>query len=491
MKKKLYLCKKIKIAYMRIYLLFIYFIVISLSVSGKEFYCFEGDTSESIFAKSKDRELAKITTSTYLEDTASRNKWSVKAGGYISTDLFWDTRTVIDSRDGMLCLYPENVQKDISGKDINARPSFNFLALNTRISLRIQSPDALGAKISGMVEGWFAGMSNNDMNGFSMRHAFIKMDWEKSSLLMGQTWHPLFTENCFANTVAGSAGAPFQPFSRSAQIRFTQNFLKHSKAMFYISSQRDFLSSGSIGASSSYLRNSAMPEMGVQYIFTNYHYRGGFLFGLGYDYKYLIPRIITDSNLYTRKGINSQAVTVFIHYYKKNGRVSYSNSGIKAKAMYSRGCNEFLTLGGYAFKFYNNDFLNLNNDYQYTTLNSVSSWIDIYMQKNHWEFGLFGGFAKNLGSQHRIQNFDNPQAYFARGRDIDYLYRVSFRTVYTVREIGKNLIQFGIEPEYTAATYSNRLNEYGLPQKKSDLFPDAKINHVGNLRILLNATLYF
>ena len=469
---------------MRIYLLLIYLIFTSLSLSGKELYCFEGDTSESIFVKNKNRQLTKITTSTYLEDTASRNKWSVKVGGYISTDLFWDTRTVVESRDGLLCLYPENVQKDINGKDINARPSFNFLAMNTRISLRIQSPDALGAKISGMVEGWFAGMSNNDMNGFSMRHAFLKMEWRTSALLMGQTWHPLFTENCFANTVAGSAGAPFQAFSRSAQIRFTQTFLKHSKAMFYISSQRDFLSSSYAGASSSYLRNSAMPEMGVQYIF-KYKPKShtDLLFGLGYDYKYLIPRITTDSNLYTRNGVHSQSAIAFLHY-TETLKLQW---GIKAKAMYTMGCNEFLTLGGYAYQFYNNNLLNLQNNYQYTTINSLSSWLDIYIIKSHWEFGIFGGFAKNLGSQHRIQNFDNPQAYFVRGRDIDYLSRVSVRAVYAIR----NLIQFGIEPEYTVAAYSNRLNEFGQPQQKSDLFPDAKINHVGNLRMLFNATLYF
>jgi hypothetical protein len=154
--------------------------------------------------------------------------------------------------------------------------------------------------------------------------------------------------------------------------------------------------------------------------------------------------------------------------------------------MYAQGCNEFLTLGGYAYKFHDNNNLNTNINYQYTTLNSVSSWIDIYRIKGRWEYALFGGFAKNLGSYKPIQSPDNPQSYFVRGRDIDCLYRASFRVKYTVQKL-----QFGIEPEYTAAVYSNRVNEYGKPQKKSDLFPDAEVNHVGNLRVLFNATLYF
>ncbi|MCL2130983.1 MAG: hypothetical protein FWH36_00790 [Lentimicrobiaceae bacterium] len=480
---------------MRTYLLVICLIIKSFSVGAAGIFFVEKDSTAGIFSKSTDnKDLSKITTTTYLEDmTPVNNRWSVKAGGYISTDLFWDTRAVVESRDGVLCLYPENVQKDIKGKDVNARPSFNFLALNTRVSLRITAPDVLGAKISGMVEGWFAGMSNNDMNGFSMRHAFIKMGWgggefgSSSVLIMGQTWHPLFTENCFAQTIAGSAGSPFQPFSRAPQIRFEQK-IGPTKLKLYINSQRDFLSSGSAGTSSAYLRNSAIPESGIQYSFGRYYrlheefYR--FQIGFGYDYKYLIPRITTDSNLYTRNGVHSQAAIVFLHFYQDY--FAEALWGIKAKAMYARGCNEFLTLGGFAYRFLDNDNLNTEKNYQYTTLNSISTWIDIYRNIGLWEIGLFGGYAKNLGSQQTIQDPNNPNAYFARGRDIDYLYRVSFRVKYTVEKI-----QFGIEPEYTAAVYSNIVNEYGIPQKKSDLFPDAKRNYVGNLRILLNATLYF
>ena len=298
---------------------------------------------------------------------------------------------------------------------------------------------------------------------------------------MGQTWHPLFTEDCFAQTIAGSAGAPFQPFSRSAQIRFTQRF-GMSKIMLYLSSQRDFLSSGPAGASSSYLRNSAIPELGIQCLL---YTLCDLEFGLGYDYKYLIPRITTDNNLYTRNGVHSQAAIAFVNFYSLSKSGKRTNI-ITAKAMYTRGCNEFLMLGGYAYQHYDNQPLNPSINYQYTTLNSISSWIGIYKNFGHLEFGLFGGFAKNLGSFKPIQDPNNPQAYFARGRDIDYLYRASFRVKYTVQKL-----QFGIEPEYTVAAYGNTVNQYGIVQKPSDLFPNAKINVVGNLRILFNTTLYF
>ena len=438
------------------------------------------------------KDLSKITTSTYMEDTAaSRNKWGVTLGGHIGTDLFWDTRQVVESRDGLLLFYPDNVKKDINDKDINARPSFNFLALNSRLTVRIKAPDALGAKVSGMVEGWFAGISNNDMNGFAMRHAFIKMEWERTNLLMGQTWHPLFTEYCFANTVAGSAGAPFQAFSRAPQIRFVKRFSKEkiksweiSKIMLYINAQRDFLSFGSAGNSSSYLRNSAMPELGAQYIFehqTSSHY---LLLGLGIDYKYIIPRVVTDSNVYTRNGVHAPTAIVFISYEKY--LPENTNFGIKAKGLYGQACNEFLLLGGYAYKYYDNNPLNPNIDYNYTTINTLAAWIDIYAKIKQWEVGLFGGYTQNLGSMKNIQDWNNPNSYFSRGYDIAYLYRISARAIYKVKKL-----QFGLEPEYTTACYGDTRNSLGQIQNPCDDYPNAQKNIVANLRILVSTTLFF
>jgi len=445
-----------------------------------------------ILAKdSNQASFSKLTTVNDLEQTSQESRWTVKLSGFIGTDLFWDTRQVVESRDGLLLFYPENVKKDIHGKDINARPSFNFLALNTRLTVRIQAPDALGAKISGMVEGWFAGVSNTDMNGFGMRHAFIKMDWKKgTSLLMGQTWHPLFTESCFANTVAGSAGAPFQPFSRAPQIRFVQTIRNKSKIMLYINAQRDFLSFGAAGNSSAYLRNSALPEVGLQYLFEynqvlNDKIKNKLLVGLGIDYKYIIPRIITDSNVYTRNGVHGLTAIAFIYY--QNYLSDNISVGIKAKGLYGQMCNEFLLLGGYAYQYYDNQPLNPGVNYTYTSINAAAAWIDIYLKNKQWEAGLFGGYTQNLGSDKNIQDWNNSNSYFSRGYDIKYLYRISARVIYQA-----NKLQFGLEPEYTVACYGNTRNSLGEVQTRpSNDYPNAKTNIVANLRLLFSTILYF
>jgi hypothetical protein len=305
---------------------------------------------------------------------------------------------------------------------------------------------------------------------------------------MGQTWHPLFTEVCFANTVAGSAGAPFQPFSRTPQIRLEQCLSGRSRIMFYINAQRDFLSFGSAGNSSSYLRNSAIPEMGLQFIREHYGCRSGLyktLFGIGIDYKYIIPRIVTDSNVYTRNRVHGLTAIAFIH--RQVALTKNIPLGIKAKALYGQNCNEYLLLGGYAYQYYDNQPLNPSVNYTYTSINTAAAWLDIYVKGKQWEAGLFGGYSQNLGSNKNIQDWNNPNTYFSRGYNIKYLYRISARAIYQA-----NKLQFGFEPEYTVACYGNTLNSLGEVQIRSSAdYPTIQKNVVANLRILFSTVLYF
>ena len=429
------------------------------------------------------RSLSKITTS--QDDIVPKTKkWGVDFSGFVSMDLFWDTRKMVGARDEAICLYPFNVNPDANGRDIHATPSFNIVAMNTRLTLRIQAPDALGAKISGMVEGWFMGISNADMNGFAMRHAFLKMDWKSTSLLFGQTWHPLFTERCFAYTLAGTAGAPFQPFSRAPQIRLTQKFAKYSNVMLYINAQRDNPSWGKSGPLPEYLRHSAIPEAGVQYIFDYKKYeeekcKHELYVGLGGGYKYLIPRLTTAGNVYTKQGVNSAMLTLFGHYKRHcSSEVAY---GVKAKVALSQAGSEYLTLGGYAVRQYDNGRLNDSVNYSYTPLNVLSSWIDIYANIRSWEVALFGGYCQNFGSLHPIQDYQNMNSYIARGADIHYLYRVSARVKYNA-----NKLQFGVEPEYTAVQYGSEMTEYGIAKNPN---PNTRLVH--GVRILFTTTLFF
>jgi hypothetical protein len=190
----------------------------------------------------------------------------VKFSGYVRTDVIYDTRQSTPSggiREGHFYLYPENVSLDANKVDINAQPNFHILSFQTRVRADISGPDAFGAKISGVIEAEFFGTSEADINGLRLRHAFTKLDWKKSSLLMGQTWHPMFPAECFPGTLSFNTGAPFTPFSRNPQIRFTYKPGKISASVTAYS-QRDFTSTGPDGSSNKYMKNSGLPGMNAQ-----------------------------------------------------------------------------------------------------------------------------------------------------------------------------------------------------------------------------------
>ena len=414
-----------------------------------------------------------------------KKNWDLNWSGLICFQFFGDTRKPVEARDGGMYFYPADVFYDKNGKDINGYASFNFVAMDTRLNLKIQAPDALGAKISGMIEGWFKGVSNADMNGFALRHAFIKMDWKSTQLLMGQTWHPLFTDRMFAHTVAGSAGAPFQPFARVPQIRVTQKFAKSNYILAYLNAQRDIPSLGPQGASTEYLRQSMLPEMGVQYIFDtkkkdkNNNSTHAIYAGLGFNYKRIVPRLMTADTVATKKGLNSYSGIAFFYYeHLINKRLK---TGFKFKAAFIQNSYDYLMIGGYAIKEYEkNTPLDFNKNYDYINLNTLSFWGDLYLNYRSWEIGLFAGYCKNLGAFSAIQDFGNPNSYYTRVPNADFMYRLSTRLKYTA-----NKLQFCLEPEYTSAVYGNLLTSAG----KVNIA--APTHWVHNLRVLVSAVLYF
>ena len=97
------------------------------------------------------------------------------------------------------------------------------------------------------------------MNGFRLRHAFLKLSNEKVDILMGQYWHPMFITSNFPGVYSFNTGAPFVAFSRNPQLRVTtKGNLKFAATIF---SQLDFASRGPAGTSCEYLRNSGTPAI--------------------------------------------------------------------------------------------------------------------------------------------------------------------------------------------------------------------------------------
>jgi hypothetical protein len=156
-----------------------------------------------------------------LKAQEEEKSYGIKFSGFVKTDVFYDTRQTVSIREGHFLLFPAAKDLDADNNDINGKSGFNILSIQTRLLGKITGPDAFGAKTSGLIEADFFGNENSsfsDVNGFRLRHAFVKLNWQKTELLIGQFWHPMFVTDCYPGVISFNTGAPFQPFSRNPQI---------------------------------------------------------------------------------------------------------------------------------------------------------------------------------------------------------------------------------------------------------------------------------
>lgn len=378
----------------------------------------------------------------------SENEMKFDLGGYINWTAIYDSRQTISLREGHFLLYPSNEVIDVTGKDINAKSGLNLLSIQTRVNGKLTGPEAFGAKTSGFLEAEFFGTSEGDVNGLRLRHAFVNFNWGSTALLVGQTWHPMFVAEAFPQTISFNTGVPFQPFSRNPQVRLSQSFGKF-KLLAALITQRDFTSNGPAGFSSSYLRNTAIPEAHLQFQLKT----GNTLLGIGGDYKMLTPRIETVNKTATDETISSYAGIAFAKY-------TVSGFSLIVEGIYGQNLADLVMLGGYAVS----SFDSTTGKEKYTNLNIFSVWTDITVGKE-LQGGLFAGYSENLGSDNQIVG-----KIYARGENIGRVIRFSPRIQYTT---GK--VRVAAEVEFTQALY-------GVPDQKG------KVNsgtNVSNTRLIL------
>jgi len=393
--------------------------------------------------------------SSLLISQTDKQSFGITFSGFVKTDIFYDTRQSVTIREGHFLLYPQDENLDINSNDINDKSSFNILSIQSRVNAKITGPEVIGAKPSTVLEGEFFGTSDADINGFRLRHAFVKLDWEETSLLVGQTWHPMFIVEMFPGVVSFNTGAPFQPFSRNPQIRFTYAIDK-IKLIAVAASQRDFTSNGPNGFTSTYLRNSVVPNLNAQL-----QYSGKGLFaGAGIDYKQLTPRLVTTENIKTDNTVSSLTFTGFV-------KLSFDPITFKFQGIYGGNLADHIMLGGYAVK----SLDTLNGVEEYTALKCLSVWGEISAGKDI-EYAVFAGYTKSLGADDNIVG-----TYYGRGTNIENVFRISPRVQFNF-----NSLRLSTELEYTSAGY-------GTPNN----FNKGKIENVKdftNLRII-GAVYYF
>lgn len=373
-----------------------------------------------------------------LSDSTKVEKIKIDFSGFFRADYWYDSHQVVDVIDGLFLLYPKAPDLDNYGNDINAAPSVNMLAVATRLRAGMKMPDLFKAKSSILVEGDFTGTGNNV--SMRLRHAYTKLQWERSSLLFGLTWHPMFVADVFPSVASLNTGAPFQSFNRSPQISFQQKLSKRLTLTLSAVHQSDSKSMGPNPSpnesSSTYLRNGLQPNLNVNLQLVS----GSFTLGGSVDYKSIRPRLYTTSlvntteRYKTHERISSFSSMIYAKYQTQK-------LSLKAKGMLAQNLYEHLLLGGYAVSTLDS----LTGKETYTPTNNLFLFGNITYGKVV-QVGVFLGYAKNLGTN---DNFVSPKdRIYSRGMDIDRMYRVSPSISYI-----KDRFQLSAELEYTAAAY--------------------------------------
>jgi len=394
---------------------------------------------------------------------------SIIFSGFVKNDMFFDSRQTVSAREGHFLLFPSKPLFERNREDENAKPNMNMLAINTRLTARINGPEAFGAKTSGLVEGAFFGHTDSDVNGFRLRHAYVKLNWENTEVIAGQYWHPMFIARDFPGTVSFNTGVPFVPFSRNPQLRVSQD-IGRIKLIAAALSQRDFTSPG--GSES--LRNADIPsiELQIQYNHTNPDNKNELIAGIGGGFKKLVPRLITDSLYKANESFSSLSFTSFLKY--KTNALTY-----KAQATMGENMYDLIMMGGYACIEPTNPQLIATGRREYTNLDVMSVWGDIHTNADHLQLGIFVGYSENLGSSEAVE------ACFARGDDMKYLYRISPRAV-----LSSGSVKIGMELEYTSAAYAIDDDSNG----ELDIDPFRRVfkaEETSNYRFLLSVGYFF
>ena len=367
---------------------------------------------------------------------AQKKGFGYKFYGQVRTDLFYNSRANSETVDGLFYMYPKDIAPDADGNDLNAKPDGNFYTLYTRLGVDVTGPMLGGAKTSAKVEVDFRG-SGTTYSSFRLRHVYFNLDWGRSALLVGQTWHPLYGDVA-PEILNLNMGAPYQPFSRAPQLRyrFTQRSFVLTAAAVW---QSQYLSVGpntdKVGETAtkknqSFMKNSCVPEF---YLGMDYK-ADGLLAGAGLHLSSMTPRVqsVTDDG-------DVYKVSERITSLSGEAHVKYTHNlfMIAAKSVLSSNLTQTSTIGGYGITSVDPR----TGEQQYTPLRVSHTWVSA-MYGSKWRGGVFAGYLKNLGASKEVSGL------LGTGTDIDQLTTATSELTYNLPNW-----KFGAEYSWIGARY--------------------------------------
>ena len=351
---------------------------------------------------------------------AQKKGFDYKFYGQVRTDLFYNTRSNSETVDGLFYMYPLDENLDPNGHDLNGVGNGNFYTLYTRLGVDVTGPMLGKAKTSAKVEVDFRG-SGTTYSLFRIRHVYFNLDWGKSALLVGQTWHPLYGDVA-PEILNLNMGAPYQPFRRAPQIRyrFTSNNFMLTAAAKENSEEtaQDDLSLDEILAEPD-MQNILTEEdlsanQTVDLLFTDNTEDENH--ASDSDIEFIDTQSETEDAVYfVNERVTGISGEAHVKYTKENWLVS-------AKTVLGTNLTQTSTVGGYGIT----SIDEVTGKQQYSPLRTSSTWVNVAYGKK-WRPALFFGYLKNLGATKEV-----PYGTLGTGTTLDQLFTGTAELTYNI-----------------------------------------------------------
>lgn len=421
----------------------------------------EKKDAEEMSGSSKKVEIVKTDDGVALKT----KKFTFKPYGFIRNDFYYDSRSNFETANGLFYIIPKDKDLNEHGQDMNEDPTLNFMSIATRLGVRISGPEFLKAQTLGVVEGDFAGCGASPTI-VRLRQAHFDLTWTKLSLILGQTWHPMFGD-VLPNIQSLATGSPFQPFNRSPQVRLNWQIDEHARLFGSALWQFQYTTTGPDGGTADYMIKGKMPEF-----YLGWDWKGnGWTIGLGADVMRLSMPDSVEINCAGQKmfaqsqdHIVSCAFDAYVQYHSLDGKLQ-----VKGKTIIGGNMSHLLLLSGFGLSTHEED-----GSLTWTNLKNSTSWIDVVYGKT-WKAGLFLGYMKNLGTDDQL--LSESSTYVFGFNNLDYVYRIAPMVVYDVKHWS-----FGVEYERTTAAYGKLNLDNGKAEHSHE---------VSNNRIVAIAMYYF
>lgn len=369
--------------------------------------------------------------------------------GFIRNYFAFDTRESVSGTGNLFYYLPKDRSMNTAtpSEDMNAIPSFRFLALTSRVGVDVSGYNINNVHFGAKVEAdFYSGLSGSTGTAtLRLRQAYATVAWKdlmlggepKASvnLKIGQAWHPMAADH--PHVFSLEVGAPFGPFSRTPQVTMDANLGKNWTVTGSALWQMQYTSMGPAGSSADYIKYSCVPELYAGVTFKS----NGFLMRLGADMLSIKPRIKGEYAGHAIK-VSDRITTASLFAYAQYNKDLFS---VKAKTTYGSAGEHMGLMSGYA-KVGEDD-----GHWRYSPLHSSSSWVSFSYGKKV-QGVLLLGYMKNLGlsPDPRRDSVKAADVYFNKNgfSNLRQMYRINPEILYT---FGKFVI--GLEWQFTAVEY--------------------------------------